>query len=193
MSVDPGQPSQPDGPGPVSLPDRTAPDGRGSPDTNQARTEPTMSPEDEPPALSSMNVGSTDAQSPSHPAAARAGEGRRTTTAPSGAVEAGQDAGGTEGVAQRTPGGQGVSPEEQETDTAAGAAAMAPGARPPLTAAPGDSQGVTVPAVTAAAGTSEADGVAQGARTPASSPTSSPGSVVGIAAPGKPDGEVDTR
>ena len=37
---DAGQVSQPQGDGPVTLADRTAPGGEGSPDTNQGKTEP---------------------------------------------------------------------------------------------------------------------------------------------------------
>ena len=46
---------------------------------------------------------------------------------------------------------------------------------------PGDSQGVSVPSVQAAAGTSEESGEVDGVSTTA------------LAPPGKPDGEVDTR
>jgi hypothetical protein len=46
---------------------------------------------------------------------------------------------------------------------------------------PGDSQGVAVPSVQAAAGTSEESGAIQDVRT------------TSLAPPGKPDGEVDTR
>jgi hypothetical protein len=46
---------------------------------------------------------------------------------------------------------------------------------------PGDSQGVAVPSVQAAAGTSEESGAIEDVRT------------TSLAAPGKPDGEVDTR
>ena len=46
---------------------------------------------------------------------------------------------------------------------------------------PGDSQGVSVPSVQAAAGTSEQSHAAEGVKTTA------------LAPPGKPDGEVDTR
>jgi hypothetical protein len=60
----------------------------------------------------------------------------------------------------------------------------APSAAPPGDGGvptPGDSQGVSVPSVQAAAGTSEEDGKVDGVSTTA------------LAAPGKPDGEVDTR
>ena len=43
QSDDVGQVSEPEGDGPVTLSDRNAPGGEGSPDTNQAKTEP-MSP-----------------------------------------------------------------------------------------------------------------------------------------------------
>jgi hypothetical protein len=46
---------------------------------------------------------------------------------------------------------------------------------------PGDSKGVAVPAVQAAAGTSEESAGVEGVR------------ITAIAPPGKPDGEVDTR
>ena len=80
MSInEPGAPSQPEdtqGDGPVTLSDRTEPGGQGSPDTNQAKTEP-MSPTTEHPEpleapdLDSMNVGGADPQAPRHPAALR--------------------------------------------------------------------------------------------------------------------------
>jgi hypothetical protein len=65
------------GEGPVTLEDRTAPGGQGSPDTNQGKTEPGIPASGEAggeaaahvPDLQSMNVGSADPQSPEHPAA----------------------------------------------------------------------------------------------------------------------------
>ena len=81
---------------------------------------------------------------------------------------------------------QGSSGGMPENDDAAGAANTAAAASMPATATggvptPGDSHGVAVPAVQAAAGTSEqsekVDGVA----------------ITSLAPPGKPDGEVDTR
>jgi hypothetical protein len=72
---DTGQVSQPEGDGPVTLADRTAPGGEGSPDTNQGSTEPMSPTPDHPqplavPELSDMNVGAADPQAPSHAAAA---------------------------------------------------------------------------------------------------------------------------
>jgi len=67
------QPEDTSGDGPVTLSDRTEPGGQGSPDTNQAKTEPLATTEHpEPlgaPDLSSMNVGAGDPQAPRHPAA----------------------------------------------------------------------------------------------------------------------------
>ena len=71
-----------------------------------------------------------------------------------------------------------------DTDDAAGAAAMQRSAAPPADGGvptPGDAQGVSVPSVQAAAGTSEQSAAAEGVKT------------TSLAAPGKPDGEVDTR
>jgi hypothetical protein len=51
----------------------------------------------------------------------------------------------------------------------------------PTPGTPGDSKGVAVPSVQAAAGTSEESGAIQDVRT------------TSLAPPGKPDGEVDTR
>ena len=74
-SSDTGQVSQPEGDGPVTLSDRTAPGGEGSPDTNQGKTEPMSPTPDHPeplaaPDLDSMSIGAADPQLPSHPAAA---------------------------------------------------------------------------------------------------------------------------
>ena len=66
----------------------------------------------------------------------------------------------------------------------AGALAMARSAAPPTESGvptPKDSQGVSVPSVQAARGTSEESGKVDGVSTTA------------LAPPGKPDGEVDTR
>ena len=72
---DVGEVSQPQGDGPVTLSDRTAPGGEGSPDTNQGKTEPMSPTPDHPeplaaPSLEEMSVGAAAAQLPSHPAAA---------------------------------------------------------------------------------------------------------------------------
>lgn len=199
---DPGSVSSPedvDGQGTVGLQDRTAKGGQGSPDTNQAKTEPmpaTPGEADpsaalEPPDLGSMNVGGADPQAPSHPLARErdtpvaapveqryepgvapqddrpALDTASTTKLPEG-PERPQQA--SEGTAQRAPGSDGVSPEQQETDMEASAAAMRPGGgvgsmTPPVEA--GDSQGVAVPHELPAAGTSEEAPIAAGARTPA--------------------------
>jgi hypothetical protein len=71
---DVGVVSEPEGDGPVTLSDRTAPGGEGSPDTNQGKTEPLSPTPDHPeplavPDLADMSVGVADAQLPSHPAA----------------------------------------------------------------------------------------------------------------------------
>lgn len=77
----PGAPSQPEdtaGDGPVTLSDRTEPNGQGSPDTNQGKTEP-MAPDTEHPeplavpSLDQMNVGGADPQAPRHPGALGSG------------------------------------------------------------------------------------------------------------------------
>ena len=77
----PGEASQPEdthGDGPVTLEDRTEPGGQGSPDTNQAKTEPMAPTTEHPqplaaPDLDSMNVGGADPQAPRHPDALRSG------------------------------------------------------------------------------------------------------------------------
>ena len=77
-----------------------------------------------------------------------------------------------------------VGPDSLDSDDGAGAASMARSASPPVDGGvptPGDSQGVSVPSVQAAAGTSEESGKVDGV------------SITALAAPGKPDGEVDTR
>jgi hypothetical protein len=71
-----------------------------------------------------------------------------------------------------------------ESDNAAGAQQMTRSASPPVDGgvpSPGDSQGVSVPSVQAAAGTSEQSEKVDGV------------TITSLAAPGKPDGEVDTR
>ncbi|MDQ1748438.1 MAG: hypothetical protein QOD07_2701 [Frankiaceae bacterium] len=90
------------------------------------------------------------------------------------------------GSSSRAAGEQGspAAPAEAEVDDEAGASSMARSAAPPVDGgvpAPGDSQGVAVPSVQAAAGTSEENGKVDGV------------AVTSLAPPGKPDGEVDTR
>lgn len=186
------------GRGPVTLADRTAHGGQASPDTNQAKAEPmpaTAGQPDpgaalEPPSLEDMNVGGADPQAPSHPLGRPRDE--PVATAPVGLVDTGvapdavrpviepdsttklpegpeRPAQVSEGRAQRAPGEDGVSPEQQETDVQTSAANMTPGGGPAATPSPvqsGDARGVAVPHGTPAAGTSEEAPIAQGARAP---------------------------
>jgi hypothetical protein len=90
------------------------------------------------------------------------------------------------GSSSNVPGEQGEPPRAMETDNEAGAAHTAGAASMPATATggvptPGDSHGVAVPAVQAAAGTSEQSEKVDGVK------------ITSLAPPGKPDGEVDTR
>jgi hypothetical protein len=88
------------------------------------------------------------------------------------------------GESSRARGDQGSASGPIETDDEAGAQSMARSASPPIDGGvpvPGDSQGVSVPSVQAAAGTSEESGAVDGV------------DITALAPPGKPDGEVDTR
>ncbi len=144
-----------------------------------------------PPDLDSMNIGAGDPQLPSAPGAGdrdvplvggtlytgpinpgaapdqeRPGlDPSSTTTRPEGPQAPAQ---ATPGRAQRQPGSGGESPEEQETDVAAGAARMQPGRSPassaPPVPQPGDSQGVPVPSALPAPGTSEESSIVHGVR-----------------------------
>lgn len=146
----PGAASQPEGDGPVTLEDRTEPGGLGSPDTNQGKTEPMSTADDDSegfdtPSLASMNVGANDAQAPGHPAAqapasssgasgplrssgggagSAAGSGDPTGQVPPGGGHPG--GGPTAGDAHHAPGLQGATPagEAATVDVEAGAAAM---------------------------------------------------------------------
>ncbi len=171
----PGESSQPEdttGDGPVTLEDRTEPGGQGSPDTNQAKAEPTPADEHasdpraprEPPSLASMNVGAGDPQAPSHPAAGRTPEHRPEAVPASTGEQPG-----------RYPADDPT--EHQVADVGAGAQAMhqgqsgtaplEPGAARPghdetggpgpgaLSATPGDAAGVIVPSEEALPGSSE--------------------------------------
>ncbi len=79
----------------------------------------------------------------------------------------------TTGTARRAPGQQGEVPdgESVESDTAAGAARMAPGGgpdqTPPAQSSPGDSQGVNVPHEQPMEGTSQEQGIVHGVKDPA--------------------------
>ena len=88
------------------------------------------------------------------------------------------------GESSRASMDQGEAPREMETDDAGGAEQMQRSAGPPIDGgvpSPGDSQGVSVPSVQAAAGTSEESEKVDGVN------------ITALAPPGKPDGEVDTR
>ena len=101
---DVGTVSEPEGDGPVTLEDRTAPGGEGSPDTNQGKTEPLSPTPDHPeplavPDLADMSAGVADPQLPSHPAA-------RSVSPP------GSYAGGDAGQQPTGLGGPGVEPDQ---------------------------------------------------------------------------------
>ncbi len=87
----------------------------------------------------------------------------------------------TDNVAQPDP----PAANQQKTEPADTSPPQSDGSMPAGTRGgvptPGDSQGVAVPSVQAAAGTSEESDAIEGVRT------------TSLAAPGKPDGEVDTR
>jgi hypothetical protein len=105
---DVGEVSQPQGDGPVTLSDRTAPGGEGSPDTNQGKTEPMSPTPDHPetmvaPELEDMSAGAAAAQLPSHPAAAELSP-------------AGSYGGGDAGDEPLGLGGPGVQPHETRPD-----------------------------------------------------------------------------
>ena len=88
------------------------------------------------------------------------------------------------GSSSRASMDQGDPPRPMETDDAAGAENMQRSASPPVDGGvptPGDAQGVAVPSVQAAAGTSEQSEAVDGVK------------ITALAPPGKPDGEVDTR
>ena len=79
---------------------------------------------------------------------------------------------------------QGEPARDVDSDDAAGAQEMLRSAGPPVDGgvpSPGDAQGVSVPSVQAAAGTSQQSEKVDGVN------------VTALAPPGKPDGEVDTR
>jgi hypothetical protein len=88
------------------------------------------------------------------------------------------------GESSRAAKDQGEPPRDIETDDAGGAEQMMRSANPPVDGGipvPGDAQGVAVPSVQAAAGTSEESEKVDGVK------------ITSVAPPGKPDGEVDTR
>jgi hypothetical protein len=88
------------------------------------------------------------------------------------------------GESSRAPQEHGEPAREAESHDAGGAEQMQRSASPPVDGgipSPGDAQGVAVPSVQAAAGTSEENEKIDGVN------------ITSLAPPGKPDGEVDTR
>lgn len=177
----PGAASQPEDiadDGPVTIEDRTEPGGQGSPDTNQARTEP-MSPTPEHPEpraapdLDSMNVGGADPQAPRHPAAQGSGTSATGSYAGSTGRAPGPQAPERQasGTSHRAPGLQGATPEGEsvETDVEAGAARTGP---QPLDSTPGRSpgqgndHGVASSGTSPSPGTSEEHRIVSGVRLP---------------------------
>jgi hypothetical protein len=142
---------------------RVAPGESAPPASNQGNAEPFPSAPEESPQSSGGDAGSgTDAE----------GEGAASA-----------------GSSSRAPGEQGEAPRPIEPDAGEGVRQMQPPVPAPGVAGsgvpapggqPGDSGGVPVPSVHAAAGTSEEQGAVGAVRT-------------AVTAPGKPDGEVDTR
>ena len=78
-------------------------------------------------------------------------------------------------------GSSGGTPEDDAGSEATSAASSMPASATGGVPTPGDSHGVAVPAVQAAAGTSEQSAKVDGVK------------ITSLAPPGKPDGEVDTR
>lgn len=177
----PGAASQPEdvaGDGPVTIEDRTEPGGQGSPDTNQARTEPMSPTPDHPepmaaPDLDSMNVGAGDPQAPRHPGALGSGPSATGSyaaepVAPPEPTAPAQDSSGT---SHRSPGLQGTTPqgESVETDVQAGAARTGPqplGSTAGDSPGQGDDQGVPSSGTSPAPGTSEEHRIVTGVRLP---------------------------
>lgn len=141
----------------------------------------------------------TDNQNDGHalpdPPAANQGKDEPISTSPSESPQSSDaqssdaqssDDGAAAGASSRTPGDQGVAARSMEVDDVRAAANMSQAATMPAhttggVPTPGDSKGVAVPSVQAAAGSSEESGEMSDVR------------VTAIAPPGKPDGEVDTR
>ena len=131
-------------------------------------------------------TGATGAQP--DPPAANQGKDEPIATTPDESAQgsSGGTAEAASGSSSRVPGEQGEGARSMEVDDVRGAANTAEAATMPAAASggvptPGDSKGVAVPAVQAAAGTSETSEKVDGVTTTA------------LAPPGKPDGEVDTR
>ncbi|HET7531415.1 MAG TPA: hypothetical protein VFJ98_10690 [Mycobacteriales bacterium] len=122
------------------------------------------------------------------PPAANQGKDEPIATTPDESAQG--SSGGTDeasaGSSSRVAGEQGEAPRAMEVDDVRAAANTSAAATMPASAtggvpSPGDSRGVSVPAVQAAAGTSEEAEKVEGVK------------VTSLAPPGKPDGEVDTR
>ena len=123
--------------------------------------------------------------SETRPPAANQGKDEPIASSPTESPQSSGEQAGA-GSASRAAGEQGEAPRSMETDDVRSAANTAEGATMPSgttggVPTPGDSKGVAVPSVQAAAGTSEESEAVQGVKTTA------------LAPPGKPDGEVDTR
>lgn len=198
----PGEPGSANSPatpgGVVRMSDRVSP-GAPPPGSNQGKDESMPAARDVTGAAGT--VASADPQSPqAQPSAApaRAGspglagaagmtpeQSRPDVDLGSGPGREGQPASDTGGSASRVPGEQGRSVHPMDPVAQLDAARTAPGAPPasvpPGTTAPGNAQGVSVPATEAAPGTSQESFIVEGVR-------SSRGAV-----PGHPEGEVDTR
>ena len=134
-----------------------------------------------------MSAGGPGAAQPDPPAA---NQGRDEPIASTPDESPQGSSGGTPeaaaGSSSNVPGEQGEAPRPMDSDNKAAADAMTAAASMPATATggvptPGDSHGVAVPAVQAAAGTSEQSETVDGVK------------ITSLAPPGKPDGEVDTR
>lgn len=103
--------------------------------------------------------------------------------APSGATGSGVS---TDDADDRPAADPGDAPARHVAGQPAGTASPVP--------SPGDRPGTSVPAVSAAQGASPQDGIHQGEKAPDSDASvASPAADVALAAPGHPDGEVDTR
>jgi hypothetical protein len=129
--------------------------------------------------------GATGAQP--DPPAANQGKDEPIATTPDESAQAsdGRSEAGA-GSSNLVPGDTGEPAGAMEVDDVRGAANMADAATMPAhttggVPTPGDSKGVAVPAVQAAAGTSEQGEKVDGVN------------ITALAPPGKPDGEVDTR
>jgi hypothetical protein len=130
----------------------------------------------------------TDGAQPDPPAANQGKDEPIATTPDESAQSSGGSGEGTagEGSASRAAGEQGEPPRAMEVEDVRAAGNMTNAATMPAgttggVPTPGDSKGVSVPSVQAAAGTSEESDEVEGVN------------ITALAAPGKPDGEVDTR